>query len=143
MDYPMSRRNRLERWASVLERSELANLTPFRDVEFLSPAEREQLRAANSPLTLAYQDPTLRRAGLGSDGFGDGAAFFRLSRLQAHRILCSCGYFGTMRASEVARRVRALAARERLRELLPKNPLPAFARRLFPGRLFPRRHAPA
>jgi hypothetical protein len=68
MDYPMSRRDRLERWASVLEHSELANLTPFRDIEFLSPAEREQLRVANSPLTLAYQDPALRRAGLGSDG---------------------------------------------------------------------------
>ena len=131
MDYAMSRRARLERWAGVLEGSELTNLTPFRDVEFLPPAARAVLRTANSPLALAHDDLVLRRAGLSSDRFGDGAEFFELSRYQAHRILCSCGYFGTMRASEVARRILWLAARERLRELLPKNPLPAFARWLF------------
>ena len=134
MEYSMTRRDRLERWAVVLEDAKLANLTPFRDVELLPPGEREGLRAANSPLSLAYNDPALRRAGLGSDRFGDGAAFFGLSRHQAHRVLCSCGYFGTMRAGEVARRIRALAARERLRELLSNNPLPAFARRVFAGR---------
>jgi hypothetical protein len=128
MDYAMSRRDRLERWATVLENSESSNLTPFRDVEFLPPPARAILRAANSPLALAYEDPALRRAGLGSDRFGDGAAFFGLSRYQAHRVLCSCGYFGTMRAAEVARRIRWLAARERLREVLVKNPVPAFAR---------------
>ena len=128
MEYSMTRRDRLERWAVVLEDAKLANLTPFRDVELLPPEEREGLRAANSPLSLAYNDPALRRAGLGSDRFGDGAAFFGLSRYQAHRVLCSCGYFGTMRASEVARRIRRLAARDRLRDLLPKHPLPAFAR---------------
>jgi hypothetical protein len=128
MEYSMTRRDRLERWAVVLEDAKLANLTPFRDVELLPPGEREGLRAANSPLSLAYNDPSLRRAGLGSDRFGDGAAFFGLSRYQAHRVLCSCGYFGTMRASEVAKRIRRLAARDRLRDLLPKYPLPAFAR---------------
>lgn len=128
MDYAMSRRARLERWAMVLEHSELTNLTPFRDVEFLPPSARAVLRTANSPLALAHDDPVLRRAGLGSDRFGDGAEFFELSRYQAHRVLCSCGYFGTMRTTEVARRIRWLAARERVRELLPKNPLPAFAR---------------
>jgi hypothetical protein len=128
MEYPMTRRDRLERWAVVLEDAKLANLTPFRDVELLLPGEREGLRSTNSPLSLAYNDPVLRRAGLASHRFGDGTAFFGLSRYQAHRVLCSCGYFGTMPASEVARRIRRLAARDRLRDLLPKNPLPAFAR---------------
>jgi|1186.fasta_scaffold177585_1 hypothetical protein len=128
MEYRMTRHDRLERWATVLEHAKLANLAPFRDVELLPPGERDGLRIANSPLSLAYNDPVLRRAGLGSDRFGAGAAFFGLSRYQAHRVLCSCGYFGTMRASEVARRIRRLAARDRLRDLLPKNPLPAFAR---------------
>ena len=128
MTEAMTRGERLERWAMLLEHAETAHLTPFRDVEFLSAADRAELRVANSPLELAWQDPVLRHAGLGSDRFGDGAQFFGLSRYQAHRVLCSCGYFGTMRAAEVARRVKWLAARERLRELFVKNPLPAFAR---------------
>ena len=53
----------------------------------------------------------LRRAGLGSDRFGDGETFFGLSRDQSHRILCSCGYFGAMRAIDVADRIRSVAAR--------------------------------
>ena len=122
----MSREERLERWAIVLERFD-APLAPFRDVEFLPAEQRCQLRTAGSPLALAYDDPVLRHAGLPSDRFGDGAAFFGLSRFQAHRLLCSCGYVGTMRASEVARRVRAIAAR--LRRRWPAlNPLPALAR---------------
>src|SRR4051812_48868339 len=51
MEYPMTRRDRLERWATVLEDTKLANLTPFRDVELLAPGEREGLRTANSPLS--------------------------------------------------------------------------------------------
>lgn len=129
----MTRHDRLERWATVLERSAPQNLTPFRDVEFMPAALRTELQAANSPLAIAYQDPVLRRAGLESDRFGDGAAFFGLSRYQAHRVLCSCGYFGAMRATEVARRIRGLAARERLRGLWPSNPLTAFARWLAAG----------
>src|SRR6266513_1300922 len=133
MTPPMSRYDRLERWATLLERSPASGLTPFRDVEFLSSAARTGLQTANSPLAFAYADPVLRRAGLGSDRFGDGAVFFGLSRYQAHRVLCSCGYVGTMRATEVARRIRAIAARERLRRLWSERLRPAFARWLFPG----------
>jgi hypothetical protein len=131
----MSRYERLERWASLLDQAPSQALTPFHDVELMPPAARAELQAANSPLAVAYADPVLRRAGLGSDRFGDGSAFFGLSRFQAHRVLCSCGYFGTMRATEVARRVRTLAARERLRRFWrPANPLPAIARWLSGGR---------
>jgi hypothetical protein len=128
MTMPMSRYDRLERWASLLEGSPSSRLTPFRDVEFLPAVERAELQVANSPLAIAYADPVLRRAGLGSDRFGDGAAFFDLSRFQSHRVLGSCGYIGTMRAAEVARRIRGIAARERLRRLWPDIVRPAFAR---------------
>lgn len=132
MHEAMSRCDRLERWATLLERAPPRSLTPFRDVEFLPQVQRAGLRLANSPLALAFQDPVLRGAGLGSDKFGDGAAFFGLSRRQAHRVLCSCGYIGTMRGTDVARRVRALAARERLRHWRPASPLPAVACWLLP-----------
>jgi hypothetical protein len=132
MTLPMSRYDRLERWATLLEGTPASSLTPFRDVEFLPAAERAELQTANSPLAVAYADPVLRLAGLGSDRFGDGAVFFGLTRFQAHRVLCSCGYIGTMRAAEVARRIRGIAARERLRRLWPDVVRPAFARWL-PG----------
>lgn len=128
----MSRTERLERWASVLERSSSETLNPFRDVEFFAASERARFQVPNSPLALAYQDPVLRRAGLGSDRFGDGAEFFGLTPHQAHRILCSCGYFGRVMPTEVARRVRRIVVRERLQSWRPawrpSNPLPALAR---------------
>lgn len=134
MTEAMSRNERLERWAMLLARSETAGLTPFRDVEFIGAEARAELRVVNSPLELAWRDPVLRRAGLASDRFGDGAAFFGLSRYQAHRVLCSCGYIGRMRAGEVARRVRGIALRARLFRWRPANPLPAFARWLAAAR---------
>lgn len=132
MSLPMSRYDRLERWATLLEREPASRLKPFFGVEFLSAAERAELQSANSPLTVAYADPVLRGAGLDSDRFGDGAAFFRLTRFQAHRVLCSCGYMGPMGATEVARRIRAIAARERLRRWWPDVVRPALARWLAP-----------
>jgi hypothetical protein len=128
MQYAMSRPERLERWATVLEESPRPSLNPFRDVEFFAPSVRAGFRVPNSPLALAYQDPVLRRAGLASDRFGDGAEFFGLSPYQAHRVLCSCGYFGRMMPTEVARRVRGIVAGGRLHGWRPANPLPALAR---------------
>jgi hypothetical protein len=134
----MSRRERLERWAVVLERAASTSLTPLLDVEFVAPRERAALRSDGSPLAIALDDPVLRREGLGSDRFGDGGEFFGLSLRQAHRVLCSCGYVGTMRATEVARRIRAIVLRDRLREAITTNPLPALAR-WFAGWLTPAR----
>ena len=128
MTQPMSRCDRLERWATLLEAAPARKLTPFRDVELLPAVDRAELQVANSPLAVACADPVLHRAGLDSDRFGDGAAFFGLTRFQAHRVLCSCGYIGTMRSAEVARRIRGIAARERLRRLWPEKLRPAFAR---------------
>lgn len=129
MTNTMTRSERLERWADVLEQAAPTVLQPFRDVEFLAPGVRAELRQANSPLEIAYRDPVLRREGLDGDRFGAGARFFGLSSYQAHRLLCGCHYLGKMQADEVARRIRAIAWRRRLRERLTAgNPLPAFAR---------------
>jgi hypothetical protein len=128
MSEAMSREERLERWVTVLEGCD-SRLRPFHDLEFIAARDQDALRVANSPLAVAYQDPMLRDAGLGSDRFGDGVEFFGLTRRQAHRVLCSCGYFGTMRATEVARRLRTILGRDRIRvRLWPNRPLPAFAR---------------
>jgi hypothetical protein len=134
MMYSMSRTERLERWALSLDRCEEGRLTPFREVEYLAGVSRAGLRQENSPLAVAFADPLLRRAGLDSDRYGDGARFFELSRAEAHEILCSCGYTGTMWAGEVAHRIRQLGAPRVSRVWRPANPLPAVARWLFRSR---------
>jgi hypothetical protein len=128
MDHTMSRTERLERWALLLDQCEEGRLSPFQEVEFLAGASMARLREDNSPLAIAFADPLLRRAGLESDRYGEGSRFFGLSRAEAHRILCSCGYMGTMWAGEVAHRIRKLTAPKPHRAWLPANPFPALAR---------------
>jgi len=112
----MSRRERLERWATVLERLEGKHLTALRRVEFLPEEERLLLRADNSPISLAQQDPVLSGEGLASDRLGDAITFFELTQQEAHYLLCDCHYYGSMNASSVASRVRSIARRNVVRE---------------------------
>ena len=53
----------------------------------------------NSPLTVAFEDPVLRSAGLASDQFGEVARFFGLSPWQLHDVVCNC-HFGETVAAE-------------------------------------------
>jgi|SRR5215472_11495 hypothetical protein len=129
-DWQMSRNERLERWATVLDEKGTATLMPFYEVEFLSNAANAPLRQPNSPLALAYQDPVLRRAGLDSDRYSESGKFFGLSRREAHRILCSCSYFGAMRASEVARRIRVVTRPKQTWRWTPAGAAAALARLL-------------
>jgi hypothetical protein len=112
----MSRRARLERWATVLERYE-GMLTPLIGIEYLPERERVLLRGDATPLTVAYRDTVLREEGLTSDRLGDAMAFFALTKGQAHRLLCDCHYYGEMTAAGVAARVRSIANQITLREL--------------------------
>jgi hypothetical protein len=136
MEYTMSRTERLDRWATVLDQCEEGRLTPFREVEYLAGVSLAGRSQENSPLALAFADPLLRRAGLDSDRYGDGARFFELSRGEAHEILCSCGYSSTMWAGEVAHRIRRLNAPTARRGWAEINPWPVLARWL--RRLRPR-----
>jgi hypothetical protein len=111
----MSRRERLERWATVLERYE-GRLGPLIRIEYLPERERALLRGTDTPLTVAYKDPILREEGLMSDRLGDATAFFDLTKRQAHHLLCDCHYNGTMTAAGVAARVRSIANHVTLRE---------------------------
>lgn len=106
---PQSRKERLLYWAKVLERQGNSHLQPLRDVEFVFPEHRRELRADRSALAVAFSDPGLRAAGLRGDTLGEAADFFGLSDRQAHHILCACHYTGRPAASLVASRVRAAA----------------------------------
>jgi hypothetical protein len=106
----MSRSERLERWATVLERHE-GRLTALQRVEFLRRQERAAARADGSPVEIAYRDPILRAEGLAGDRFRDAMDFFDLTRDEAHYLLCDCHYRGTMTGKAVADRLHSYANR--------------------------------
>ena len=106
---PMTRVERLERWAEVLDREPDRVLTSIEEIEWKSEAERRAMRSDDTALTVALEDPVLRAEGLASDRLGDAMAFFRLTDADAHFALCSCIYGQSMQAGVAARRVRMLA----------------------------------
>lgn len=104
----MSRRERLQRWANLLDRIP-GKLNALTRIEYLPAAERLEARADNSPLEVAYRDPVLRDEGLSGDRLGEIMRFFDLSDRQAHRLFCDCHYHGTMTGTGLAARLRLIA----------------------------------
>jgi len=104
----LSRRERLERWADVLDDNP-GKLNALTRVEYMKPAERPQARVDNSPLEVAFKDSILREGGLTGDRLGDAIAFFQLSDRQAHRLFCDCHYAGSMTGAGLAVRLRRIA----------------------------------
>jgi hypothetical protein len=102
----MTRQERLQRWIELLERNPSRRLNSLGEIEYQPPAERALVRANDSPLTVAYEDPVLRTEGLASDRLGDAMKFFELTEGQAHYALCSCLSGRHMEASSFAQRLR-------------------------------------
>src|SRR3954452_4393663 len=106
---PLTRVERLERWAEALEREPDRVLTSLEEIEWKAEDDRGAMRTECSPVTVAYEDPVLRADGLASDRLGDAATLFRLTDAEAHFALCSCLYGQSMQAGVAARRVRMIA----------------------------------
>lgn len=104
----LSRWERLHLWADALE-AHHGPLSALRRLEYLSPDELRTYRGANTPLTIAFDNPALRAAGLSGDSLGDAMDFFELTDRDAHRMLCDCHYHGAMTGSGLAQRIRAHA----------------------------------
>ena len=111
---PLTRIERLQRWADALTKLGAVRLNSLLRTEYVAPEALAQVRADNSPLSVAAEDPVLRVAGLKGDTFGDAMRFFELSEHELHRIVCYCHYGETMSAEEAAHRVRAMASAGRL-----------------------------
>ena len=109
---PLSKRERLELWAEALEREGGRRLRTLYQIEYAPPAERALGRADDSPLSVAFNNPELRAAGLSGDTIGDATAFFGINESELHDILCFCHYGETMSADVAATRVRAAATGE-------------------------------
>jgi hypothetical protein len=105
---PLSRQARLRRWADALEGH--GPLNALSRIEYLAPERRRAYRDANTPLSVAFADPVLREAGLGSDRLGDAMDFFEMSDRDAHKLLCDCHYLGSMTGPKLAKRLRRHAA---------------------------------
>jgi hypothetical protein len=106
----LTRPERLERWAELLEREPLRHLRTLEGTEWQLQAQKFSMRADGSPLTIAYNDPVLRAAGLKSDTLGDAMRFFELSEHEAHDVVCYCMHGRTIEGRAASRAVRAIAA---------------------------------
>jgi hypothetical protein len=110
---PLGRRERLLRWADLLDQDPARRINLVRELEFAAQSAQAEMRADESALSIAYADPLFRSLGLKSDRVGDGRDFFSLNESQTHRLLCSCMHGMSMKAGDAARIVRNIA-----------NPLP-------------------
>src|SRR3546814_12161914 len=59
---------------------------------------RASMRCADSALTVAFEDPVLREAGLTDDRYGTAKKFFELSDRHMHWIVCYCHHGLSVRA---------------------------------------------
>ncbi|UXN58155.1 hypothetical protein [Phyllobacterium zundukense] len=108
-DYPrqtMSRGERLERWAELLERNPDRRLATLHQTEYQPARERAAMRGDSTPISVAFADPVLRAAGLENDSYGEAKRFFELSDEQLHEVICYCHYGATVNAATAARHIR-------------------------------------
>lgn len=109
-DHPrtaLTRDQRLERWAELLEAQRGRYLSTLPGTEHRNWDSRNGMRSADSPISVAFQDPVLRGEGLTDDSYGEAKRFFGLSDWQLHDIVCYCHYGSCVSAETAARRVRA------------------------------------
>jgi len=109
----LSKEELLERWALALEKRKGAHLRTLRETEYKPVMEQLALRQENSPLSVAFDDPVLRSAGLKDHTFGEVARFFGLSHEQLHDVVCYCHFGETVVAEVVAACVRRLSGHSR------------------------------
>ncbi|HEV7321391.1 MAG TPA: hypothetical protein VGO04_22535 [Ensifer sp.] len=106
-DPSMTRTERLQRWAELLEMNPGRRLGTLSGTEHASAAVRHTMQVNGSPMTVAFEDTQLRLAGLGDDSYGEAKRFFELSDHQLHDIVCDCNFGSSVRAAYAARRVRS------------------------------------
>jgi hypothetical protein len=82
------------------------------------------MRSDGSPISVAFEDPVLRAAGLENDSYGEAKRFFELTDHQLHRVICYCHFGETLSAATAAHYIRAVPTRNqpgifaRLRETI-------------------------
>ena len=103
---PMSRGERLARWAELLDRWPERRVATLTGTEYQFGTALDAMRSPGSSITVAFEDPTLRAEGLKGDTYGDAKRFFELTDWQLHDILCHCHFGAEVSAATAASRVR-------------------------------------
>lgn len=106
---PMSRGERLERWAQLLERNPERRLSTLHQTEYQPDSARAIMRGDDTAISVAFQDDVLRGEGLKDDSYGEAKRFFELTDGQLHEVICYCHLGATVSAATVARHIRAVA----------------------------------
>ncbi len=104
----LSRSERLDRWAQLLERNPEKRLTTLRETEYQPEGVRVLMREDGSALSVAFQDQVLRDAGLKDDSYGEARRFFELTDGQLHEVICYCHLGETVSAATAARHIRGV-----------------------------------
>ncbi|WP_426131151.1 hypothetical protein [Pararhizobium sp. PWRC1-1] len=103
----LSREDRIQRWVELLEREPHRLLSTLRETEFQPASLRASMRSDNTAITVGFNDPVLRAAGLENDTYGAAKRFFQMSDGQLHHIVCDCHFGTTVSAERTARYIRA------------------------------------
>jgi hypothetical protein len=106
----LSNTERLQRWADLLGRAPGQQLSTLEGTEFVSGARQAGMRSDNSPISVAFADPVLRREGLKDDTYGEAKRFFGISDSELHHIVCYCHFGRSMTAGTAASRVRSIVS---------------------------------
>ncbi|WP_025660248.1 hypothetical protein [Rhizobium sp. IBUN] len=109
----MSRSERLERWVELLELSPHRRLATLYQTEHQPTSVLSLLRSDNSPISVAFEDPILRAAGLENDTYGQAKKFFSLTDGELHNVLCYCHFGATVSAATAAHYVRGILGVDR------------------------------
>lgn len=110
--YPrtLSRTQRLERWAELLETDPNRRLFTLHQTEYQAASLRADMRGDDTPISVAFKDPVLHAAGMKNDTYGEAKRFFELKDGQLHDVICYCHFGATVSAATAARNVRAIIA---------------------------------
>lgn len=104
----LSKREKLRLWIVALEARGDARLPTLWGVEYAPKKERMMQRQDDSPIAVAFADPTLRAAGLKDDTYGAALEFFEIGEERMHKLTCRCQFGSYVPAQRVANRMRGL-----------------------------------
>jgi hypothetical protein len=94
--------------------SQLVDVASSTETEYQPARERAAMRADGSPISVAFEDPILRAAGLENDSYCEAKRFFELTDHQLHRVIYYCHFGVTVNAATAAYHIRkALTGKQR------------------------------
>lgn len=108
LPHSLTRTERLQRWAGLLERDPGRRLSTLHQTEYQPPAARNLMSSAGSAISVAYEDDVLRAAGMRNDTYGEAKRFFELTDGQLHEVICYCHFGASVSAATAASHVRTI-----------------------------------